>query len=134
MTDRLRAILRLDALLCTISGAAALAAATTVGDVFDAAGTGIIRVTGAALIAYAAFLALSATRGRSDTAVRRVGALSAEADAAWTIGAVVLALTGATNALLVVASAPVAALGITKALTLRGNVAARPAERAAQHA
>jgi hypothetical protein len=117
-----RSLLTIDALLCAVSGVIALAAAGPVADLLGVDARGWVSGVGVFLLFYAADLwFLSRSR---ETVARRGAAVTAIGDALWVAGTAVLIAAGVLSAAgvttMVIVALPVGALGVAKAVALRG--------------
>lgn len=90
--ERLRTVLGVNALVSGLAGLGAAVAAEPIADLLGTDHTGIVRIVGIALVLFAVDLAiLRAARHRWLVAGAKV---AAGADAAWSVGTIVIALSG----------------------------------------
>lgn len=121
-TERLRSRLRLNAAFSVLSGLATIALAGWVGDQLGTGRIGLVRIAGAALVAYGLDLVITA-RLRWSRLMPAATAVVA-ADALWVVGTVVVLATGAVDraggrALLIATGVIVLELALVQASALR---------------
>lgn len=117
LEPRLRAILRIDAALCIVTGLIGAIGAAPIARLLDTKATVLVGVGAGALAAYG--VGLAAASARSASVVLAAARLSAVGDAAWVSGSVALVVASAVAPVFLLLSLPVSALGLAKAGELR---------------